>query len=314
MLNFKSLTVSLFVVCSSFFTLFAEEAGVKWETDLEAAKKSAATNKKNIFALFTGSDWCTYCIMLEKEVFSKDDFLKKISGDYVLLMVDFPQRKPLPEEQQAKNNKLSENYGIEGFPTVLLLDYEGKAYAKTGYEEGGPEKYIENLKKLQLKKDERDKAITEAKAKQGVAKATALIGVLKSLGELPKLQYKDLESEIFAADPEDKSGYKKMVELQEKINGLDQLIIDFLQNGKVDEAKNKIDKFLETEKLEGEDKQKVLILKVFTYEPNPGNYAEIEKLLKSIIEIDPKSGSAEMAREFERQLAELKKAPQTQSE
>jgi len=41
-----------------------------WLTDLDAAKKQAAAEKKDILIDFTGSDWCGWCIKLDKEVFS----------------------------------------------------------------------------------------------------------------------------------------------------------------------------------------------------------------------------------------------------
>ena len=41
-----------------------------WLTDLEAAKKLASSRGKDILIDFTGSDWCYWCMRLDKEVFS----------------------------------------------------------------------------------------------------------------------------------------------------------------------------------------------------------------------------------------------------
>ncbi len=122
-----------------------------WLTDFAAAKKLAAEKKLPILADFSGSDWCGWCIKLDKEVFSQEAFKSYAAGNLVLFMADFPRRKELPAELQKQNAGLAKKYNIEGFPTVLLLDATGRVLATTGYEAGGPEKYVASLKAM-LKK------------------------------------------------------------------------------------------------------------------------------------------------------------------
>jgi protein disulfide-isomerase len=124
------------------------EAHDAWLTDFEAAKKLAAERKLPILADFSGSDWCGWCIKLDKEVFSKKSFQEYAAGNVVLFLADFPSRKQLPDKVKAQNEKLVELYGIRGFPTVLLLDATGKVLGRTGYQRGGPEAYVKHLKKL----------------------------------------------------------------------------------------------------------------------------------------------------------------------
>ncbi|MBL7114970.1 MAG: thioredoxin family protein [Kiritimatiellae bacterium] len=121
---------------------------VEWLTDFEAAKKMAAEKARPILADFSGSDWCGWCIKLDKEVFSKAAFQAYAEDNLVLFLADFPSRKKLPEATQKQNQALSETYGIRGFPTVLILDAEGKVLEKTGYQRGGPEAYVAHLKEL----------------------------------------------------------------------------------------------------------------------------------------------------------------------
>ena len=120
----------------------------KWETDFEVAKKRAKAEKKPMLLDFTGSDWCGWCIRLKKEVFSTPEFEKYAKDNLVLVEVDFPQSKQLPKEEVEQNAKLQQEYKIEGYPTIILLNADGKKVASTGYQEGGPEKYIEHLKGL----------------------------------------------------------------------------------------------------------------------------------------------------------------------
>ena len=47
-----------------------------------------------------------------------------------------------------QNDALGKKYKVRGFPTVLLLDEEGKELARTGYQRGGPSNYINHVKEL----------------------------------------------------------------------------------------------------------------------------------------------------------------------
>ncbi len=124
-----------------------------WLTDFKAATAIAKEKKLPILVDFSGSDWCGWCIKLEKEVFSKKEFKEYAAKNLVLVLADFPQAKKQTDEVKKQNQALQAKYKneIEGYPTVLLLDADGKVIAKTGYQPGGPEKYVKHLKKL-LKK------------------------------------------------------------------------------------------------------------------------------------------------------------------
>lgn len=120
-----------------------------WLDDFEAAKKLAASGNKLLFVDFSGSDWCGWCIRLEKEVFSQKEFLDGVKDKFVLVFIDSPQNKKLLSPAAAKQNAaLVERYGIRGFPTVLILDAEGNQIAQTGYRRGGAEPYLEHLETL----------------------------------------------------------------------------------------------------------------------------------------------------------------------
>jgi len=127
----------------------AEAADIfKWETDMEVAKKRAKEENKKILVDFTGSDWCGWCIKLKKEVFDQPAFQEYAKKNLVMLELDFPRKKELPPKEKEQNEKLSGEYQVEGFPTILLINSKGKELGRTGYQEGGPEKYVEHLKEL----------------------------------------------------------------------------------------------------------------------------------------------------------------------
>jgi protein disulfide-isomerase len=131
----------------------AAESG--WLTDYEAAKKQAKEQNKPILINFTGTDWCGWCIRIEKEVFSKDEFKAYAKENLVLMEVDFPEKKKQTDEVKAQNKKLDKEFKIEGYPTIFLIDAEGKKLSEDiGYREGGAQAYVDHLKELLAKKKE----------------------------------------------------------------------------------------------------------------------------------------------------------------
>jgi protein disulfide-isomerase len=122
-----------------------------WDDDFAAAKVAAAKDKKVILLNFTGSDWCGWCIKLDDEVFSKKDFKNYAKENLILVTVDFPQGERQSKKLKEQNEALSKEYGANGYPTILLVDAEGKKLAETGYKEGGAAKYVEHLKELLAK-------------------------------------------------------------------------------------------------------------------------------------------------------------------
>lgn len=119
-----------------------------WMTNLDQAQKEAQAKNRLLLMDFTGSDWCGWCIMLDKEVFSKPEFKEYASKNLVLLELDFPRRKQMPPEITAQNEKLLMKYGIQGFPTVVVFNSSGKPLGALGYQAGGPEAFIAQLEKL----------------------------------------------------------------------------------------------------------------------------------------------------------------------
>ena len=82
----------------------------------------------------------------EKEILSTETFRKGAVGRYELVYIDNPRNQDLLSEHGKENNrKLTSKYDIHGFPTVLILDADGKKVAEMGYDAGGPEKYLEKI-------------------------------------------------------------------------------------------------------------------------------------------------------------------------
>jgi len=125
------------------------QAADGWETDFAKASAKAKAEGKHLLVDFSGSDWCGWCVKLDKEVFSKKAFKEYAQEHLVLVLIDFPRDTSKQSEKlQKKNKELSEQYKVSGFPTIFILNSEGKLLDKTGYQPGGPEAYVKHIKKV----------------------------------------------------------------------------------------------------------------------------------------------------------------------
>jgi protein disulfide-isomerase len=126
----------------------ASAESLEWQTDLPKAQAQAKAEKKLVMLDFTGSDWCGWCIKLNNEVFSKPEFTAYAKKNIVAVEVDFPNKKKLSAEQKKANDALAKKYEIKGYPTIIVLDGEGKKVGELGYMKGGPKAFIAELEKL----------------------------------------------------------------------------------------------------------------------------------------------------------------------
>ena len=122
-----------------------------WGTSYEQGQQEAKAGNKLVLLDFTGSDWCGWCIMLDREVFSQPQFKEYASKNLVLVEVDFPKRKPVSAATREQNERLLMRYQVQGFPTIIVLNSEGKMVAELGYMQGGPDAFIAVLEKLRNK-------------------------------------------------------------------------------------------------------------------------------------------------------------------
>ncbi len=172
----------LALVAFTLATLPAWAAPV-WLTDLDEAKKVAIKENKPILVDFTGSDWCGFCIKLHAEVFDKPEF-EAFAKNYVLVELDYPNKKPQTPEVKAKNREIQQKFAVNGFPTILLIDAKtGEAYGReSGYGPGtGPKAYLEKLSKYTNTPEARKALVDESKKAGEVnAKRAALSAKIKA--------------------------------------------------------------------------------------------------------------------------------------
>ena len=126
----------------------AAEAAGGWTTNYAGALAQARQQKTKVFLFFTGSDWCGWCKRLDREILSTEAFKSYASKNLILVKLDFPRGIPQSDALKAQNGQLAGKYKIQGYPTVIVLDSQGKQVGQLGYQEGGPGPFIDALKGL----------------------------------------------------------------------------------------------------------------------------------------------------------------------
>jgi thioredoxin-related protein len=142
----KKLILTLFLVLGSL-TIQAQE--LTWHTDMNKAMEVSKKTKKPLLLFFTGSDWCGWCIRLQKEVLKTPEFAKWAKDNVVLVELDFPRRTAQQPEIQKQNMELQQALGVRGYPTVWFVNAtkkDGKInleqIGSTGYVAGGPTAWL----------------------------------------------------------------------------------------------------------------------------------------------------------------------------
>jgi len=122
-----------------------------WMENLDKALEKAKAENKPVLVEFTGSDWCPPCKMMRKNVFSKKAFVTAASKKWILVEIDMPKKNPALAK---KNQPLAKKFKIEGVPTVILLDKNGKEFHRFFASEFRTvDAFLKNLDKQLEKKD-----------------------------------------------------------------------------------------------------------------------------------------------------------------
>lgn len=194
-------------------------AGDDWYDDFDVAAEVAKKEGKDLLVDFTGSDWCIWCVRLDKEVFAHEEFLTAAKEQYVLVALDFPNTEEVQAQvpNPERNAELKGKYGVKGFPTVLLMNADGEAFAQAGYRPDGPEPYLEHMMEIRapgLEELAKHKKFIEAfEAAEGDAqvaaweKATVRMEELEE-GSLFAVLFVPVVKWAFEADADNAKGFK----------------------------------------------------------------------------------------------------------
>ncbi|MBR1978687.1 MAG: thioredoxin family protein [Akkermansia sp.] len=192
------------LLIAAMATMIAPAFAAEWISDFDAAKAKAAQENKAILADFTGSDWCGWCIRLRQSVLDTPAFEAYAKDKFVLAEIDVPQAPKLSPEQMQKNRLLCEQYNIQGFPTILVMDAEGRVMGgfsggKTSLQDvqAPLDKGLENIRLAQ-----------QAATQQGDEKLQTLVKIYNNIPPSLKENAAYIRDAILALDPANAGGIK----------------------------------------------------------------------------------------------------------
>ena len=184
------------------------QAETLFSDNLDEARAHAKTSHKDILVDITGSDWCGYCKLLDKQIFETPLFKETAPKSFELVQLDFPSERKqkaenIPAETMTKRKAWKREIQSGSFPDVLVLDETGRVYARTGYRIGGADPFLQHVEELRSRRVKRDAARALAAKTTGAERAAHLDAALTALDndELMTQYYAAERKEIMQADP-----------------------------------------------------------------------------------------------------------------
>jgi len=194
----------------------------KWTMDYEAAAALAAEKKLPILINFTGSDWCGWCKLMDKNVFAEEQWKTFAAENVVLATIDFPRDKTIvPEKFVEQNKALKEKFGIRGYPTYIVLDHDAETQiGKLGAgRDKTPESFITEFKALMRKSASGIQAYIEANPEKAEAYKAAI--------EEEKAANKALADWLETKPERNEENNAKFAELSERIKAATEKLGEF---------------------------------------------------------------------------------------
>lgn len=214
-------------------TLFQQRRSSAWSENYGEALTSAKTSGKVLLLAFMGAGWCPWSEKLEREILSDPAFLEPLREELQFVWLTCPEenKKCSPELQGLKTR-----YGVEEFPTLVLVTPYQEEMFKVGYLPLAPKEFasrlkqmvgdyrelfgrvenetpltLEELEALYIKaRDLKSAHYKEKLMKAGLAKDSGTFFLLEKYGELvdagKKQEAADLREQIIDRDPKNLKG------------------------------------------------------------------------------------------------------------
>lgn len=98
---------------------------INYSTAIQEAKQEG----KPIFIDFY-TVWCVYCIKMDKETFSDPKVIEYMNNNFKSVKIDAESDEQVVYQGKLYTKKeLAKKYDVSGYPTLWLLDSEGKRIA-----------------------------------------------------------------------------------------------------------------------------------------------------------------------------------------
>jgi hypothetical protein len=201
-----------------------------WSTDLDAAKRQAALEKKDILLVFFGSDKREWCLQLAADLLVKPEFRKYVDPRFELVLLEAPPASSMVDGKgvgrAAEIAKAAADYTVTSFPTIVLTDAEGTAFAREEYKQIPLVDHLKSFSSGLAIRKERDKLFAPTETGSDAARVYAAQLALEWLekNELAALYAAKIHSWLELAekiDPNNEHGQVEsffLAEVRQRLN------------------------------------------------------------------------------------------------
>ncbi len=166
----------------------------------------AASNGRDVLVVFDASELGGWCERMRREVLSHPSFGPGVARGFVPVILDHTRKATAEAEARRRTLAYERRLGVTGFPSVLLLDSTGRAYARTGYRGNGPAAFLRHLYELRSLREKRDALIAKSRRNSGYIRAEHLANALRTIDGSLASEYAPLFEELRAVDKTDRHG------------------------------------------------------------------------------------------------------------
>jgi len=167
-MKIRNIIAALMILYSGLFLSAEAYPPEGWSSDLLSAIRESEESGKDILLNFTGSDWCVWCHRLMDEIFETEEFLSYAEENLILVFLDYPKGIKLSEETQKQNQLMMSLFGVQGFPSIWLMDSEQVPVLQTGYQQGGASAFIQTLEQKRIVLDESKRKEFQSIVRNGI--------------------------------------------------------------------------------------------------------------------------------------------------
>jgi len=124
----------------------------EWGESYAAAQALSREQKRPILIFFSAMDWTDLCRRMRSEIFLQEAFLRYAEKSLILVHADFPKKTQQTSALRQQNRQLLRTFKIPYYPTVVLVDADGRELGRSGYTQGGAKTFVRMLKEWQTPK------------------------------------------------------------------------------------------------------------------------------------------------------------------
>lgn len=107
------------------------------DTNFPRSAALAKRANRPLLLAFIGTDWSISSLKLDREVFDQAEFADDSKYNFVLCKLHFYQTQERFPEIIRQNEELATKYKVQEFPTVVVLNPDGRDIGRLGYVPGG---------------------------------------------------------------------------------------------------------------------------------------------------------------------------------